>query len=94
MKKIDFESMGLELLTTGTASSSAYGVVYRKGKGLGDVVKAAKKAKDPKYGRAKTECEINSMALFLNGIFKAAPSPAPNAAKTTLSKASRKGPNS
>lgn len=74
MKKINFGAMALDFLTTGKASPTAYGVVYRKGKVVGDVIEAVKKAKNPKYGRAKTEFEISWLALSLSGIFKHAPS--------------------
>lgn len=71
-KTIDFDGIAADVLLSGKLNIARYGVVYRAGKSVDDVKKAAEKARLPKNGHAKIEIELSYLAGALVGVFKAA----------------------
>jgi hypothetical protein len=47
-----------------------YGLVFRQGKDVEDILHAIKKAKAPKNGMLKIEYEIGALELYLKSILK------------------------
>lgn len=71
-KKINFEVIATDILFSGKLNIAQHGVVYREGKCIDDVKKAAERANLPKYGHGRTEVELSYLAGSLASIFIAA----------------------
>jgi hypothetical protein len=70
---VSYYQLATDLLLKGVrvaAIEADYGLVFRQGKGVDDILHAVKKVRDPKIGRAKIETEIGMLEVYLKSILK------------------------
>lgn len=72
---LNFTDMARDIMFAGRLDMARYGVEYRKGKTVEDVKVALRKARDPKNGMAKVECELSMLEIYLKQVFKAVSKP-------------------